>query len=74
LEKNYRLVPQFPIGFTDENRTSRSARLSEAWSVGTVTDGIVGDTISDGSKKSGGIFEIFGAHFNLLPTEITNGI
>jgi hypothetical protein len=38
-----------------------------------VIDGIVGGTISDGladgSKKSGGIFEIFGAHFNLLPTE-----
>jgi hypothetical protein len=35
-----------------------------------VTDGIVGDTISDGPKKSGGIFKNFGAHFNLLPTEI----
>ena len=59
-------------GFTNGLRTSRSARMSEAWSVGTFTDrfeGIFTDkitvgTLADGSKSLAGFLNFFGANIN----------
>ena len=67
-------------GFTDEKRTSRSARLSEAWSVDTFTDGIASGTVSDGlankSKSQAGFLKflvrisIYYRRKLMLPTTI----
>jgi hypothetical protein len=51
--------------------------MSEAWSVGTFTDGlvgtftegIVGGTFTDGSKSLAGFSKIFGANINSLSME-----
>ena len=74
-------MPQFPTesqtaitdGITDENHIQKRTPVR-----GTITDGIAGGTISDGNfrwnyrriKTKGGIFENFGAHFNLFPSEL----
>jgi len=42
---------------TDGLRTSRSARMSEAWSVDTFTDGLLG-TFTNGSKSLAGFFNL----------------
>jgi AraC-like DNA-binding protein len=63
LKKIYGIVPQSPIAspiyITDGLRTSQSARMSEAWSIGTITDGF-----ADGSKSLAGFSNFFGANIN----------
>jgi hypothetical protein len=69
-------VPLFPTEsptkIIDETYTSRSARLSDPL---LPTD--IPSVISVGNyrriKTKGGIFENFGAHFNLFPVGITDG-
>jgi hypothetical protein len=48
-----------PTYVTDGLRTSRSARMSEAWSIDTITDGF-----ADGSKSLAGFLNFFGANIN----------
>jgi hypothetical protein len=88
LKNIYEIVPQSPTespmasptyiinGFTNGLRTSRSARMSEAWSVGTFTDrfegiftneitvGTLTDELADGSKSLAGFLNFFGANIN----------
>jgi hypothetical protein len=67
LKKIYGIVPQSPTEsptyitdrFTDGLRTSRSACMLEAWSIGTITDGF-----ADRSKSLAGFLNFFGANIN----------
>jgi hypothetical protein len=59
-------------GFTNGLRTSQSARMLEAWSVGTFTDGFVGTfidgitvgTFTDETKSLAGFSNFFGVNIN----------
>jgi uncharacterized Rossmann fold enzyme len=71
LKKIYGIVPQSPTesptasptyitdGFTDGLRTTQSARMLEAWSISTITDGF-----ADRSKSLAGFLNFFGANIN----------
>jgi hypothetical protein len=64
--------------FTDGHHRQKSHIPKRTPVRGTITDGIAGDPIFDGNfrrdyrriENKGGIFEIFGAHFNLFPSEL----
>jgi len=74
LSNNYEVVPHFLMKITDEHHTSRSARLLEALLPMKLPVAqfptIIFVRITDGSKTKGGIFEIFGARFNLFSLEL----
>jgi len=85
LENNYGFVPQFlmasstdsPTEITDGTHRWKS-HIPKCTPVrSTITNSIVGGTICDGNFrrnyrriKKDGIFEIFGAHLNLFPSEL----
>jgi len=78
--KKLRTCATITDGYIDGKRTSRSARLSEAWSVGTFTDRIASGTVSDGlankSKSQAGFLKflvrisIYYRRKLMLPTTI----
>jgi hypothetical protein len=63
--------------FTDSWRTSRNARLSEAWSVCTFTDEVADVTFTNGSKSLVGFLKFLvrisiNYRWNLMSPTITN--
>jgi hypothetical protein len=69
---------KLPTDITDENHTSRSARLSEALLPTELQAAqfptVISIGITDGSKTKDSIIEIFGVHFNLFPSELPTEI
>jgi len=56
-------------GVTDALRTSQNTRMSDAWSVDTITDGF-----SDGSKSLAGFSNFFWCKYPLITDGITDEI
>jgi len=70
------------MDITDRNHRRKSHIPKRTPVRGTITDGIAGDPIFDGNfrwdyrriENKGSIFEIFGVHFNLFPSELPTEI